>query len=629
MDQLIGKKLDGRYQLDALIGVGGMANVYKATDLKHNRTVAVKVLRQEFAENEELVRRFKNESKAICILNHPNIVKVFDVSVTDKLQFIVMEYIDGITLKEYLNQRGGVLTWKETVHFARQVLEALEHAHSKGVVHRDIKPQNIMLLSDGSVKIMDFGIARFSRAESQFTSDKAIGSVHYISPEQAKGDVTDQTADIYSMGIMMYEMLSGKLPFESDSAVSVAIKQISDTAQPLSEVAPDVPQALQEIVTRAMAKDPKDRYPSARDMLDAIEAFKHNPSIRFEYEYLNEDTPERYISKVMGQTNKSSQNHPSNAQKGAGAKQKKEKSRKKRRIGILPILAGMAMAFAIGSAILCYMIFTNSTNPLFSEKADVELPDLTGLQWSDVEKEYKHKLSFDIKEDYNANFEEGTIFYQSPRGPRTVKEGSRVELRVSMGTLYISVPDVTQWKIGAAEEELRKQGLSVRRMAIMDDSVPVGMVIRTEPAAGEQIPSGDTISVYVSQERVETDRVVPQLTGLTLEDAIKALGNSNLSIGNRTEQYNGEYPAGTVIGSAPVEGSKVKVYSRVNLVISLGPEPTPEPTPEPEPEPTPSPSPSPSPEPSLKPAPIEPNLPEVPVIPDAGHGGTDTNGEGE
>ena len=271
MDQLIGKKLDGRYLLEELVGVGGMANVYKGVDLKNQRVVAVKVLREEFLENPELVYRFKNESKAISILDHPGIVKVFDVSVTDKLQYIVMEYIDGITLKEYITRRGEPLTWKEVVHFTEQILDALDHAHRKGVVHRDIKPQNIMLLADGKVKIMDFGIARFSRAESQMVSNKAIGSVHYISPEQAKGDVTDAKADIYSVGIMLYEMLSGKLPFESDDAVSVAIKQISDKAVPLGQIAPDVPQALQDITARAMAKDPNRRYPSARAMLEDIE----------------------------------------------------------------------------------------------------------------------------------------------------------------------------------------------------------------------------------------------------------------------------------------------------------------------------------------------------------------------
>ncbi|MEG1104039.1 MAG: protein kinase [Oscillospiraceae bacterium] len=255
MDNLIGKRLDGRYQIEELIGVGGMANVYKAKDLKEDRFVAVKILRDEFLNNEDLVRRFKNESKAIAVLNHPNIVKVYDISVSDKLQFIVMEYIDGITLKEYMDERKEPLTYKETVFFVSQTLQALAHAHDKGIVHRDIKPQNIMLLRDGTIRVMDFGIARLSRAQGASTmTDKAIGSVHYISPEQAKGDVTDAKADIYSVGIMMYEMLAGKLPFESDSTVSVAIKQISDVAKPIREINANVPAALEAIAEKAMAK---------------------------------------------------------------------------------------------------------------------------------------------------------------------------------------------------------------------------------------------------------------------------------------------------------------------------------------------------------------------------------------
>lgn len=619
MDQLIGKKLDGRYLLDELVGVGGMANVYKATDLKNGSTVAVKVLREEFAQDAELVRRFKNESKAICILDHPAIVKVYDVSVTDKLQYIVMEYIDGITLKEYMTQRGGPLTWKEVVHFAGQILDALDHAHQKGVVHRDVKPQNIMLVADGRVKIMDFGIARFSRAESQAASEKAIGSVHYISPEQAKGDVTDAKADIYSMGIMLYEMLSGQLPFESDTAVSVAIKQISDKAVPLGQLAPEVPKALQDITARAMAKDPAARYPSARAMLNDLEAFKKDPSIRFEYEYMTEDAPERVIDKVVRQTKNGAGEPRRPAQPGKGGQRPpsgkgggKRPAPRKKRVGVLPILAGMATAFALGSAILCYMIFANSTNPLFSNKADVALPDFTGQSWEAVKAEYGSQLTLSAEEEWNEKYEAGTIFYQSPRGPRTVKEGQKVVVKVSLGTLYVNVPNVTQWRIADAEEELRKQGLSVRRMAMVDDSVPVGTVIRTEPEAGMEIASGSTVSVYVSQKEVDTDRTVPMLSGLTLADAVQALSLQNLSLGTQTEAYSDTVEAGRIIEQDKEAGTTVKLYTKVNVVISIGPEPTPEPTPEPEPDPTPRPTvePTATPEPTAEPTAEPPTPPE-------------------
>ena len=278
MDNLIGKTLDGLYTVRELIGTGGMANVYKAVvgpggPVPEGTVVAVKVLRQELMHDPDLVRRFKNESKAISLLNHPNIVKVYDVSVSEKLQYIVMEYVDGMTLREYLNERGGRLTSRETVHFISQILKALDHAHRNGVVHRDIKPQNIMLLDNGQLRMMDFGIARISRAENQLLGGKAMGSVHYISPEQAKGDETDCTSDIYSVGVMMYEMLSGHLPFDADDMVEVAIKQISDQPKSLHEIAPEVPNALVEITEKAMAKLPQNRYASAREMLDALDTY--------------------------------------------------------------------------------------------------------------------------------------------------------------------------------------------------------------------------------------------------------------------------------------------------------------------------------------------------------------------
>ena len=266
MDKYIGKKLDGRYEIRELIGVGGMANVYKAYDVLENRVVAVKILREEYMNNDEFMRRFRNESRAISLLDHPNIVKVYDVIFSNRIQSIVMEYIDGITLKDYIEQEH-VLRWKEALHFTVQILRALQHAHDKGIVHRDIKPQNIMLLSDGTIKITDFGIARFSRSSTKTITDKAIGSVHYISPEQASGAFTDARSDIYSVGVMMFEMLTGKLPFEADTLVSVAVKQIqSQPALPRS-INPDIPEGLQEIVMRAMQKDADKRYQSAAEML--------------------------------------------------------------------------------------------------------------------------------------------------------------------------------------------------------------------------------------------------------------------------------------------------------------------------------------------------------------------------
>ena len=288
MDNLIGKTLDGLYTIQELIGAGGMANVYKAVvsapggPVPEGTVVAVKVLRQELMHDADLVRRFKNESKAISLLNHPNIVKVYDVSVGENLQYIVMECVEGMTLREYLNERGGKITSRETVHFIAQILRALDHAHRNGVVHRDIKPQNIMVLRDGSVKVADFGIACLADSAQTLTQE-ALGSVHYISPEQARGDRPDARSDIYSSGVVLYEMLTGRLPFEGESAVAVAIQHINSIPLSPREIDPEIPEALEAITMKAMASDVNQRYVSADAMLVDLEEFRKNPSINFDY----------------------------------------------------------------------------------------------------------------------------------------------------------------------------------------------------------------------------------------------------------------------------------------------------------------------------------------------------------
>ena len=581
MDNLIGKKLDGRYLIESLIGVGGMANVYKGRDIRTNNAIAVKVLKEEFLDNEELVRRFKNESKAISILDHPNIVKVYDVSVTDQLQYIVMEYIDGITLKEYLKQRGGALTWKEVIHFATQVLSALEHAHSKGIVHRDVKPQNIMLQADGSIKMMDFGIARFSRAQSQTVSDKAIGSVHYISPEQAKGDHTDARTDIYSVGVMLYEMLSGHLPFDGSGTVSIAIMQISEKPKPLAQVAPNVPEGLRQITEKAMEKDPADRYQSAAEMLAAIQAFKENPSIRFEYEYNTQDAPGKTISKVVTNTKSGGTKSGISTQqarrtgtistrKGSGVKQSAaRKPVKEKRFSVLPIFFGMAVAFVIGSAILVYLIFTNSTNPLFSSRANVQLIDFVGQTEDEFRNsDYFALLTPEIEYEYNSSYPEGTIFQQSPAAGRTVKERQRITLKVSLGTEIVTLPDVAGYDKDTAKQTLSDLGVSVTTRRETNDSVAEGTVIRTDPASGSQVEGGSTVILYIARPTRVTTTSVPTVEGYTEDTARSAISTANL-VTHVVEQAS-DQPAGTVISQSPAGGTTVDLNSIVVIYVSTG-----------------------------------------------------------
>ena len=589
MDNLIGKKLDGRYLIESLIGVGGMANVYRGQDTQTGNAVAVKVLKEEFLDNEELVRRFKIESKAISILVHPNIVKVYDVSVSDKMQYIVMEYIDGITLKEYLKQRGGALTWKETVHFATQILGALEHAHSKGIVHRDVKPQNIMLLANGSIKMMDFGIARFSRAQSQTVSDKAIGSVHYISPEQAKGDKTDARTDIYSVGVMLYEMLSGKLPFDGTGAVSIAIMQISEKPRPLAEVAPNVPEGLRQITEKAMNKDPNERYQSAREMLDAIDAFKHNPSIRFEYEYMTQDNPGKTINKVVNDSkgrgairtsDARRAGQPSAAAKGKNVKNKRKSKKGAKPFSVVPIFLGMAVAFVIGAYILVYLIFANSTNPLFSNRADVQLINFVGETEDDFRaSEYYSLLTPNWVYEYNSQYEEGVIYQQNPKSGRTVKEGQTITLKVSLGTLWVQIPDsVIGMTQDEAEQALKDLGVSnVVNSFVIDDSVTSGTVVRTSPEAGQQVEGDATVTLYIAQPKIETTKLVPTVEGLDSEKARSTLANMQL-VPSIIEQPS-DQPAGTVLSQSPAGGTEVRIGSSVRLYVSSGIPETPVTTP--------------------------------------------------
>ena len=570
MDNLIGKTLDGLYTVRELIGTGGMANVYKAVvgpggPVPEGTVVAVKVLRQELMHDPDLVRRFKNESKAISLLNHPNIVKVYDVSVSENLQYIVMEYVDGMTLREYLNERGGKLTSRETVHFISQILKALDHAHHNGVVHRDIKPQNIMLLDNGQLRMMDFGIARISRAENQLTGGKAMGSVHYISPEQAKGDETDFTSDIYSVGVMMYEMLSGHLPFDADDVVEVAIKQISDKPQSLQELAPNVPHGLVEITERAMAKRPDNRYASAAEMLNALNAYVENPAIVFNYTYLPNEIPEKVVERPM------------KTQKDAPEPKKARKGKKKRTI-FLPVLFGITVAFALACLALCWAIL-NDSSTLMSEKADVVLADYSGMTQDEVNAQPQvssGQITVNWEQSYSNDYAAGYVYKQSPVAGRTVREGQSVTLTVSLGIQSVTVPDVTNYLQADAEQQLKNLGVSVLVTQAVEPTVASGSVIRTDPAAGSQVAAGSTVVVYVSRPQVSTTAKVPSLVGLSsVNDARTLLVQNKLGLGSTTEQYS-DKPAGTIIGQNPAAGSTVKVNSRVSVTVSAGPEPEPE-----------------------------------------------------
>lgn len=556
MDNYVGKTLNGCYEIQEIIGVGGMAVVYKAYDNMSQRTVAIKIMKDEFIADEEFKRRFKNESKAVALLSHPNIVKVYDVSFGDRLQYMVMEYIDGISLKEYIAQQG-TLTWKETVHFTTQILKAMQHAHDKGIVHRDIKPQNIMLLHNGLIKVTDFGIARFSRSDTRTMTGKAIGSVHYISPEQARGETTDERADIYSVGVMLYEMMTGQLPFQSDNAVSVAIMQLQADAKKPSELNPNVPPALEEITMKAMKKNPAERYSSASEMLADFKMFAENPNIRFNYDVYNDNQPTQTINPK--DLRNMVDNGGNNGNKNVVTRQMKN------RLQLLKYLAIACATICIILLIVCLAFVLGD--------AKYECPDLSGLTEEEVKSSYGDvfgDIIVEYKEDNTHPI--GTVITQSIAEGDKIKEGDVITITVSSGSAgdKTRVPNLSGKTIEEATELLNISDLMLKIEREQSDLYIPGVVIRTEPESNALVSKGSSVTVYINEgaESTKTNKV-PNVTYQTYDDAVKALEVAGLEVGEKTE-VNSSYPKGMVIIQAIKADTMVEKGSKVDLVISNG-----------------------------------------------------------
>ncbi|MEE3333796.1 MAG: Stk1 family PASTA domain-containing Ser/Thr kinase, partial [Ruminococcus sp.] len=436
MDKYSGKKLDGRYEIHELIGVGGMAYVYRCTDTIDDREVAVKILKDEFLNNEEFIRRFKNESKAIAMLSHPNIVKVYDVSFGDMIQYIVMEYIDGITLKEYIGQQG-VLDWREALHLTTQILKALQHAHNKGVVHRDIKPHNIMLLQDGTIKVTDFGIARLVDTKTKTMTEQAIGSVHYIAPEQARGSKTDGKSDIYSVGVMLYEMITGKLPFDADSAVSVALMQLQSTPEMPRDINPGIPLGLEQITMHAMQKNPEDRYQNALDMLGDLERFRLNPNVHFDYKYFVDSEPTRHVNSLKkAQKIQVEEDDPDDIIDEDDAEDLI--SKKEHGNAYYAVKSVIISAIIVILIVMSIALFRGCTS---AQSTDVEVPNLIGMNIVEAKEKNPNNFRFELKSKYIKNKEIGEILDQDPEpGSKLVKSGSVIELTVNGTDTEMSIP---------------------------------------------------------------------------------------------------------------------------------------------------------------------------------------------
>ncbi len=562
-DKYTGKRLDGRYEIQELIGVGGMATVYRAYDNVDDRTVALKILKDEFVGNEEFIRRFKNESKAIAVLSHPNIVKVYDISLGDRIQYIVMEYIDGITLKEYISHQHEI-PWKEAVHFTVQILQALQHAHEKGIVHRDVKPQNIMLLQDGTIKVTDFGIARFSNTETRTMTDKAIGSVHYIAPEQARGDITDGKADIYSVGVMLYEMLTGKLPFEADSAVSVAIMQLQSEPKPLRDINENIPEGLEEITLKAMRKDPKQRYYSAKEMLEAIETFRHNPSVRFQYNYFVDETPTKHIDSLEEVV--SSPAEQSYDDEYYSSPDEIIKSTRSKTI-VTWVTIAVAVLFVVTIGVFIWMAVSGMIESTSAQTVDV--PQFVGQMYEDIQSDGSYKFEFEISTQYDDTQPVGIILSQDPEaGSKQVKEDSVIKLVINSTSTTTTVPKVKNYTEEEAVQKLAEKYFTYEVATVNSTEVAEGYVISCSPQEGTEQSIGTKITLIVSAGAAAETKEVPNVIGQDYETAKATLESAGFTTQQTTVASDVE--EGYVVSTDPLYGNYLTEGTLITIQVSDG-----------------------------------------------------------
>ena len=561
-DKYRGMMLDGRYELVELIGSGGMAVVYKAMCHRLNRYVAVKIMRPELAKNEKFRRRFQTESQAIAKLSHPNIVGVYDVSRTDHIEYIVMELIDGITLKQYLQDHGPIDA-AQAVDFSLQIARALSHAHGKGIVHRDIKPQNILVVDNGVVKVADFGIANL-QSEVPDVENEAIGSVHYISPEQARGLPVDGRSDIYSLGIVMYEMLSGKLPFDGDDDRTVALKHLSAVPTPLREIAPSVPEALEKIVMKAMNASLDERYQTADALVADLEALQK--TINGSLDILEGGVAPLSI---------------------AGELRKEDYIRRRRRAHRVSMLSGF---FGVMAAILIIAVFLWNyfLSDIFVVNQRVAIPNFVGSNYETIinSKEFKDKFNFELIYEIDPNVERGIIIGQSPDAGKSymlTSDGINVTLTVSTGVMLTEIPNLLNYDYREATSELEKLGFVVDKTFADSDDFPADSVMQISPSPGEKLPAGATVYLTISQGAKTETVIMPYLVGKDYATAEAELAAARLTLVSVSYVYNSTIPENYVVSQTVEAGTEIAAYSKIYLQISLGPETTPTPSPSPVP----------------------------------------------
>ena len=555
--------------------------VYKAKCHRLNRLVTVKILKDEFSQDVDFRRRFHTESQAVAMLSHPNIVSVYDVSKSSETEYIVMELIDGISLKDYMVKKGA-LTWREALHFITQIVKALDHAHSRGIIHRDIKPHNIMVLRDGSVRVTDFGIAHLATTQNTLTQE-ALGSVHYISPEQAKGGMVDFRSDIYSAGVVLYEMLTNTLPFDGDTPVAVAIQHINSVARSPRDIVEDIPEGLEEITLKAMCPDIEKRYETAEQMIDSLETFRKDPEINFNYD-VNVDS--QGLNEDSGKIKRTKKEKAERRKKDLQlieryAIQDKQRDQVKR-AGRVSILAGVAAVLVFILA-LTYFLWTFFFQDLFIAAPEITVPDFVGKLYEVAVEDDKYEdfvLVFGSTEQSDV-YAEGTIIGQSPENGALVKKGATITLTVSSGAKIVTMPDVLNisWRQAQENLEAELQGeilYSIETSYMISDDVESGCVISTQPAPGDRLRNGANISVIISKGADVEIVKVPDVVGKPLYLAQAQIEELGLEVGN-IEEVENDAAKDTVIYQNYAPGSEVEKGSIViDLQISLGPASTPD-----------------------------------------------------
>ena len=583
MDQYIGKMLDNRYEILERIGTGGMAIVYKAKCHRLNRLVAIKILKSDLAQNEEFRRRFNAESQAVAQLSHPNIVSVYDVSRGGDMEYIVMELIDGITLKQYMEKRGQ-LNWRESLHFITQIMRGLSHAHSRGIIHRDIKPQNIMVLRDGSVKVADFGIACLADSAQTLTQE-ALGSVHYISPEQARGDRPDARSDIYSSGVVLYEMLTGRLPFEGESAVSVAIQHLSSIPLAPREINPDIPEQLELICMKAMAPDLEHRYQSADAMIADLEAFRKNPEVEMKFDLSDlrpeeNDEPTRTIRTMPSHTvtipvHQPERNYP---------RRERDEDEEPRRAGSgkRGVLVGAVTVAAVAVVIVLFKTILGSFAPAVVDQYQV--PDLYNMTIEEAENDPRIEGVFEIQKagsEFSADVPEGHIPRQDPKKGET-RKGSQlvIQVWVSAGEETGEVPDLENKSEQDARillEKLNKEynlELTVEtpeELKQFSEEITEGYVIKTEPAQGEILKKGDTVKLILSKGPDIKPVTVLPFVGMSIDSVLSQLESYKLTCDAAdVEVVDSDKPGGTIVWQSPASGETVPEWTTIKFRVSAG-----------------------------------------------------------